>query len=76
MTAYFMLHDVPVADEGTHLHCTLIAAATQDAPRPGVMIFPDGIRIAGGDGMPMVEPFLSVGTASTAQPKPPVPSVQ
>lgn len=41
MTAYFMLHDVPVADEGTHLHCTLIAAATQDAPRPGVMIFPD-----------------------------------
>jgi hypothetical protein len=40
------------------------------------MMRPDGSKMAGGDAIPIVEPFLSVGTASTAQPKPPVPSVQ
>ena len=34
----------------------------------GVTIRPSGIQTAGGDGMPMVEPPFSVGTASAAQP--------
>ena len=37
---------------------------------------PPGFQIAGGDGMPMVEPPFRVGTASLAQPSPRVPSVQ
>jgi len=37
---------------------------------------PDGKRIAGGEGIPIVEPPLSVGTAFTAQPNPRIPSVQ
>ena len=36
----------------------------------------DGTQTAGGEGMPIVEPPLSVGTASTAHPRPPRPSVQ
>jgi PmbA protein len=39
-------------------------------------ILMDGMMIAGGLAMPTVLPFLSVGTASTAQPKPVKPSVQ
>ena len=35
-----------------------------------------GCQIAGGDGMPIVEPPLSVGMASTAHPRPRMPSVQ
>ena len=35
-----------------------------------------GIQIAGGDGIPIVEPPLSVGTASTASRAPGCPSVQ
>ena len=34
------------------------------------------IQTAGGDGIPIVEPPLSVGTASTARPSPRKPSVQ
>lgn len=41
MSSYFILRDQLVEDEDAHLHCTLIAAPAQDAPRPGVMIFPD-----------------------------------
>ena len=40
------------------------------------MIVPSGSRIAGGDGMPTVDPFFSVGTESGAQPSPLMPSVQ
>ena len=42
----------------------------------GVSIRPSGNQIAGGDGIPTVEPPWSVGTASIAQPRPRSPSVQ
>ena len=60
-------------------------AAVQSGSKPcsrsasrisGVPILPSGIQIAGGEGIPIVEPPFSVGTASTAQPRPRMPSVQ
>src|SRR5258708_17951054 len=42
----------------------------------GVTTLPSGIKIAGAEGMPMVDPPFRVGTASTAQPSPLIPSVQ
>src|SRR5258708_1522785 len=41
----------------------------------GVTTSPLGIKIAGDDGIPIVEPPFNVGTALTAQPSPLIPSV-
>ena len=51
---------------------------SRSAPRmPGVMNDPsNGSQIAGGDGMPIVEPPFRAGTASPAHPRPPGPLVQ
>ena len=58
------------------------AGAVQSASKPcilsasrmsGVTIRPSGIQIAGGEGIPIVEPPFSVGTPSTAHPRPRIP---
>jgi hypothetical protein len=42
----------------------------------GFTMAPSGMSTAGGEGMPMVDPPFSVGTAFTAHPSPLMPSVQ
>jgi hypothetical protein len=75
----------PIRDHLRDARPTVSACLVQLARKPckrsasrisGVTISPFVSRMAGGEGIPTVDPFLRVGTQSGPQPNPRVPSVQ
>ena len=76
---------LPMSDQRSEARPACSAGRVQFSGNPwkrsasrmsGVIAWPEGRRMAGGDAIPTVEPFFKVGIASGAHPNPRTPSVQ